>query len=201
MSLELNLNFPDSQHVIVSLIDGNESETTDLLEFSAPISDKGAQHLRWYLEKYATQYSADIDFETAERIAKQLPALGMSLFNNVFSKRQAQRLFKKFRDQQEIGRLLTITGTHPTILSLPWELLHHAIKGGNFLIEETPRISIRRLGTTTKTFAIKPKEKLHLLFVVCRPNHTDFMTTNVQAVLDTLNPTKRVTVEFLRPPL
>ena len=100
--MELNLNFSEPEHVIVSLITDKGSETTDLLDFTSPISEKGYQHLRWYLEQYATEYSTDIDFETADRIVNQLPKLGMSLFNKVFSNKQSLRLFKIFRQKQRI---------------------------------------------------------------------------------------------------
>ena len=84
MFLELNLYFPDPQHVIVSLIDDNSREETKLLTFTSPVSEKGHQHLRWYLEEYATQYSADLDHETAQQIVKQLSVLGKALLTRYF---------------------------------------------------------------------------------------------------------------------
>ncbi|RKZ91654.1 MAG: hypothetical protein DRR19_06605 [Candidatus Parabeggiatoa sp. nov. 1] len=205
MSLELNLNFPDPKHVVVSLIGDNAREETELLEFTSPISDKGHQHFRWYLEEYPTQYSTEVDIETAQQIAKQLPVLGNALFNKVFSKRSPVRLLKKFRDKKEHGRLLTITANHLAILTLPWELLHDSVKGGNFLIYSTPGISIRRriAGIRKQAFQIKPKKQLHLLFVLSRPTNAGFIDAhaNAQAVLDAVDKraTGRVTVEFLRP--
>ncbi|MCK5716578.1 MAG: CHAT domain-containing protein, partial [Thiomargarita sp.] len=203
MPLELNLNFSEPQHVIVSLITDKGTESTDLLNFTPPLSDKGSQHLRWYLEDHATEYSRTIDFDTAGRIVKQLPSLGMSLFNKVFYKKSALRLFKIFQQNQELDRSLTITATQPEILSLPWELLHHSIKGGNFVIEETPRISIRRTHRPIngQTIEIKPKDKLHLLFILSRPCDVENQPAKVQAVLNSLGKsvTERVAIEFLRP--
>ncbi|TGO03397.1 hypothetical protein PN36_07115 [Candidatus Thiomargarita nelsonii] len=190
MPLELNLHFPDPQHIIVSLITDNNHEETELLDFTYPLTDKDYQQIRWYLEKYATPYSTDIDFDTAGRIVKKLPNWGQALFNHAFSKRAAHRLFKKFKSHKDLGRLLTISAQHPAILALPWELMHG---GGNFLICEVPRISIRRRQRAErKNFQIKPKQQLHLLFV--RP-------TNAEPVLNALKKRtfNRITIEFLRP--
>jgi tetratricopeptide (TPR) repeat protein len=201
MLLELNLHFPDSQHIIVSLNTDNGREETDLLDFSSPFSEKDFKKIRWYLENYATEYSTDIDIQSADSIAKKLPLVGNVLFNKVFATRHAQRLFKKFRDQHELGRLVTITADDPTIFSLPWELLHPANKGGQFLINEMPRISIRRRTHGKKAFEIKLQTQAHILFVVSRPQNVGMVNppASAQAVLNALGKNKRVTVEFLRP--
>ncbi len=197
MPLELNLHFPDPQHIIVSLISDNNHEETELLDFTYPLTDKDYQQIRWYLEKYATPYSTDIDFDTAGRIVKKLPNWGQALFNHAFSKRAALRLFKKFQSHKDLGRLLTISAQHPAILALPWELMQH--KGGNFLICEVPRISIRRRQRADrKIFKINPKQQLHLLFV--RPTNAN-TRANAEAVLNALKKRtfNRITIEFLRP--
>ena len=59
----------------------------------------------------------------------------------MFSERAAERLFNHFQDAEDGARLLTISAGHPTILALPWELLHDPASGGVFLFRE---ISIRR---------------------------------------------------------
>jgi len=190
--LELNLHFPDPQHLIVSLSNGNNHEKTGLLDFTYPFTDKDYQQIRWYLEKYATPYSTEIDFDTARQIVKKLPNWGQALFSHAFAKRAAQRLFKKLTNHKDLGRLITITAEHPAILALPWELMYH--KGGNFLIYGVPRISIRRRPQDRKTFQIKPKQQLHLLFV-----HTHEHRADAEAVLNALKKRARITVEFLRP--
>ncbi|MCK5524947.1 MAG: tetratricopeptide repeat protein [Thiomargarita sp.] len=204
MSLTLNIHFPDPKHSTVSLINENDREETKPSGFTSPLSDKGQQYLRWYLEQFATQYSADTDFETAEKIVKQLSVLGKSLFSKVFSKTPARNLFKKFKENKVPNRLLTITTEHPDILSLPWELLQYSAKG--FLLDETPPISIRRrmLGAAEKSFTINPKNQLHILFIVSNPDQTDAINprAEVKAILNGLDKcfAERVTVEFLRPP-
>jgi len=206
MSMELNLNFHDPQHFTVSLISDNKREETKLLGFTSPISDKGQEHIRWYLEEYVTQYSADIDSDTAQKIDKQLPVLGKALFNKVFSSKAAHRLFKKFKENKTQGRLLTITAAYPAILSLPWELLYYPARKGHFLIDESPPISIRRRmrGAGDQSFSINPKSQAHILFIVSRPSNADAINphADAQAILDGLDKclAERMTVEFLLTP-
>jgi len=185
MPLELNLYFPDSQHVTVSLISDNSREKTELLDFSPPFSKKDFQQLHWYLEKYATQYSTDINFDQAGQITKKLPLWGHHLFNPIFSKRAAYRLFKKFQEYKEPDRVLTISSHHWNILSLPWELLYPSIKGGRFLMFERPPISIRRRLSSVKkrtVSPIHPKSQLHLLYVLSRPNTLHFTEPRAGAI-------------------
>ncbi|MDM8561476.1 tetratricopeptide repeat protein [Candidatus Parabeggiatoa sp. HSG14] len=204
MPLELNLYFPDSQHVSVRLIDDDNRENTELLSFTSPLSHKELQQLGSYLKNYATHYNADEDAKTAQ-IVKKLPSLGKALFNRVFSHKAAYRLFKTFQNDDESLRLLSITTEHPAILGLPWELLHETGSHGNFLVYQQPRISIRRRlsGYGQKSFKINPKKQLHLLFVISNPSNVGFFNhrANAQAVLNALDKcaADRVTVEFLRP--
>ncbi len=195
---ELNLYFPDPQHLIVTLVNGKTGEKTGVLEFNSPFSDKGHQQLGWYLEQYANQYSSDIDDEAAQRIESQLPELGKALFNKAFAKKPAHRLYKKFR-QHDNNKIITITANHPAILALPWELLHDS-KGKNFFAAE--KISIqRRLGCENPT-PVNPKPKIHVLFIISRPTDTDFIDPriNAQAAIDILqNIPQRITLEFLQP--
>ncbi len=202
--LELNLNFPDSQHVIVSLMNENRLEQTDWLAFSAPLSENDFREISWYLEDYAVQhkYNNQIDDETAQHIVNQLPKWGNALFDKVFADKGANNLFKAFQQNEQQGRLLTITAEHPDILSLPWELLHDS-ENGQFLIQEHPHISIRRRiqSLTRNTFPVKPKSQLHLLLVVSRPSDAINPDTNTSTVLKALknHAPERVTVEFLWP--
>src|SRR6185436_6306108 len=138
------------------------------------------------------------------RIAAQLPEWGKALFNAVFNERESQRRLNEFQDEESENRLLTISADHPTILSLPWELLHDPTDG--FLFMEHPRINIRQhvAGSMTERqpFRITPKGTLHLLFVVSRPRETGFLDPRADAlaVLDALDEYApgRVKVEFLR---
>ncbi len=165
--MELNLRFPKVNQVVIKF-DDNETEA---LEFVSPISEADLKDIQWYLETYAAQYTTDVDDKRAQRIAEQLPEWGEALFDAVFSDRAAQRLFNSFQDEDEEGKLVTISASYPAILSLPWELLRDP--KGTYLVHDTPRISIRRrfagAGGGRKLFEVKPKDRLRLLFVISRP--------------------------------
>jgi hypothetical protein len=201
MTVELNLRFPEINQVIVRF-DENE---TDTLDFESPISEEDQKKIQWYLEVYAAQYTTEVDDERAKKIADKLPKWGADLFNAVFYSRAAQRLFNDFQDEDEPGRLLTISASHPAILSLPWELLRDP--ESTYLFHENPRISIRRrlagAGGGRKSFKVQVKDRLRLLFVVSRPSDAGFIDPRgeAQAVLDAIEQEAagRVEVEFLRP--
>jgi tetratricopeptide (TPR) repeat protein len=205
MLQELNLSFPDPQHVTLTFTDNRHHEQTPLLDFTSPISDKGHQHLHWYLKAYPNQYSAEVDIDAAQQIAKQFPPLGHSLFNKVFGKKVASRLYKKFLAHKQPGRILTITSLDPSILSLPWELLHPSGKGSGFLLFETPPISIRRRtpNINKKSFEINQKDKIHLLVVISRPTdsppHDPQQPTSAELTAIEQYGAERITVEYLRP--
>ncbi len=188
MSLELNLTFPDKDHVIVSF----DGEPTGALPFTNPLTAKDRRDIRWYLETYATLWGSDPDDSEARRIADQLAVWGKALFNAVFQAGAARRLFNRFQDNEDEARLLTISAEHPAILSLPWELLHDPAKSGVHLFLENPRISIRRRmpGATDgrRSFRVQAKDRLHLLFVVSRPEGAGFLDPRADAgaVLDAL---------------
>ncbi len=200
MNLELHLHFPDPAHVVVKYGD-NDSNT---LDFHAPLDANALEEIRWYLEVYAAQYTADVDDQTAARTAAKLPKWGEALFEAVFASRAAQRLVNDFQNLNEPGRLLTIGSDRPEILSLPWELLKDPT--GAYLLHEEPRISIRRklsgVGGGREAFKIEPKERLRLLFVVSRPAEAGFIDprSDAQAVMDALAQEAAgiVDVEFLR---
>jgi len=204
MTIELNLRFPDKDHVIVRF----EDEESGQLPFNNPIAESDLRELQWYVEVYAAHSLGDPDDERARRVATRQPEWGKALFDAVFAGREAQRLFNAFQDRDDDARLLTISAEHPAILVLPWELLHDPAAGGGFLFMENPRISIRRrvAGATggRGSFRVEPKDRLHLLFVVSRPDGTGFIDPRADAlsVLAAIedNAPGRVIWEFLRPP-
>lgn len=202
--MELNLRFTDEAHVEVRL----DGEDSGALDFTNPLADKDLADIRWYVETYGAQSLSDPDDKEARRVAEQLPVWGKALFDSVFTDPVARRLLDRFQNQEKGTRLLTITAQHPSILALPWELLHDSASGGAYLFNETPRVSIRRriAGGTggREPFTIRAKERLHLLFVVSRPEKAGFMDPRLDpgAVMDALDEYApgRVTWEFLRPP-
>jgi hypothetical protein len=199
--MELNLRFPNNNQVIVKF----DEQETDSLDFASPLSAADREEIRWYLETYAAHYTTDVDDTRAEGIAKKFRQWGEALFNAVFQNRAAQRLFNDFQEQNQPGRLLTISASHPAILSLPWELLRDP--EGTYLFHENPRISIRRrlagAGGGRRPFKVQVKDRLRLLFVVSRPSDAGFIDPRGEAIA-VLNAIQqeaggRVEVEFLRP--
>ena len=201
MVYELNLRFPDTDHVIVSF-DGEDSGE---LSFTNPLTPKDRKDIQWYLEVYGVRSLGEPDDQEAGRIAGLLPVWGKALFNAVFADIAAGRLFDAFLRATDGARLLTISAEHPAILALPWELLH--APKGVFLFHENPRISIRRTVAGARggrcAFNITPKERLHILFVVSRPKDQGFIDPRMdaRAVLDALEEevSGRFTWEFLHP--
>ena len=197
--LELSLNFTTADQVTVSFDD----ETSEAIAFSSPWTEQNQKDLRWYVETYSTRYMTEVDDRRAEQIAAQFKEWGKALFNQVFGTRDAQRLFNAFQDSREVGRVVTLNAEQPKILALPWELLHDP--QGNYLFNENPRISIRRKlkREGRKPFRVNPKNQLHLLFVISRPDDVSFLDprTEPKAVLNALavKGINQVTVEFLRP--
>ncbi|MDZ7959330.1 MAG: tetratricopeptide repeat protein [Aulosira sp. DedQUE10] len=200
--MELNLRFPEINQVIVRLDDLE----TDRLNFTSPLAAEDLEDIRWYFEVYATNYTADVDDERAKRIEDNFQCWGDRLFEAVFQNRSAQRIFNDFQDAAEPGRLLTISASHPAILSLPWELLRDPASD-IYLFNENPRISVRRrlagAGGGRRPFKVQPKESLRLLFVVSRPSDAGFIDPRgeAKAVLDAVaqEAAGKIEVEFLRP--
>lgn len=205
MPVELRLRFPDAQHVIVSL--GVEDTGTSLLSFANPITDENLRDIQWYVETYAAHSLGDPDDTEARRIHKMLSVWGAKLLEAVFNKREALDRLIRFKDAEEQARLLTISAEHSDILVLPWELLHEVAPGSGFLFMEKPRISIRRRiagAAERQPFSIPAKDKLHLLFVISRPDDAGFIDPRADslAVLEAIDEHARgrITTEFLRPP-
>ncbi|MFN6525988.1 tetratricopeptide repeat protein [Nostoc sp. ChiSLP03a] len=200
--MELNLRFPEINQVLVRLDDLE----TDRLNFTSPLAAEDLEDIRWYFEVYANSYTADVDDERAKRIEENFQRWGESLFESVFQQRPAQRIFNEFQDADEPGRLLTISASHPAILSLPWELLRDPASD-IYLFNENPRISVRRrlagAGGGRRPFKVQPKDRLRLLFVVSRPSDAGFIDPRgeAKAVLDAIaqEAVGKIEVEFLRP--
>ncbi|MFN6569639.1 CHAT domain-containing protein, partial [Dendronalium sp. ChiSLP03b] len=201
LNMELNLRFPEINQVIVRLDDLE----TDRLNFTSPLAAEDLEDIRWYFEVYATNYTTDVDDERAKRIEDNFQRWGESLFEAIFQQRPTQRIFNEFQDADEPGRLLTISASHPAILSLPWELLRDPASD-IYLFNENPRISVRRrlagAGGGRRPFKVQPKDRLRLLFVVSRPSDAGFIDPRgeAKAVLDAIaqEAAGRIEVEFLR---
>jgi hypothetical protein len=201
MVLELTLSFSAIDRVTVTL---NDRATTSI-PFTSPMTKEDWEDMQWYLERYATEYAADVDDSHADLIVAKLKVWGYALFNAVFADRSAERLFNEFQDDNVDGRQISIAASQPEILRLPWELL--CDPNGTYLVHEQPRIALRRqlagAGGGRKPIEVKPKAQLRLLMVVSRPDGAGFIDprSEAQAVLQAIERSApgRVVVEFLRP--
>jgi hypothetical protein len=63
--VELNLSFPDQDHVHITL----EETNSGILPFVSPITREDRRDLRWYLEIYGAYSLGDPDDAEASRIA------------------------------------------------------------------------------------------------------------------------------------
>ncbi len=199
---ELVLRFATPDLVNLSYAGTDSGE----VPFASPVTDQDRRDLSWYVETYGARSLGEADDAEAQRIKARLPEIGKALFAAVFGEdRGAQRLFDRFQDVQDGTRVLTIETRHAPILSLPWELLHDPT--GVFLFRERPRISVRRrISGATRgraPFVLRAKPRLHLLFVVSRPDGAGFLDPRadaaavIQAVMD--KAPGRVAWEVLRP--
>ncbi|MFT5468868.1 MAG: tetratricopeptide (TPR) repeat protein [Verrucomicrobiales bacterium] len=202
MAAELTLKFPDKTTVQVQF-DGADSGA---LNFTNPFTEKDKADIRWYVETYGAASLAEPDDTEAVRIRERLPEIGKALFKSVLGDAAALEPFLEFRNARANQRVITIDSGEASVLSLPWELLHDP--RGVFLFREKPHISIRRRISGAqegrKPFKIRPKDQLHLLFVVSRPKGAGFIDPRAdpKAVLDAVekHAPGRVTCEFLHPP-
>ncbi|MEE3718732.1 CHAT domain-containing protein [Tumidithrix elongata RA019] len=206
--IELNVRFASPDRFAIKFDD----RETDALEFVAPVNDRDRAEIRWYLESYAAHYMMDVDDRSAERIEAKLPVWGTALFEAIFSGGDAKEIFNNFQDSDERNKILTISASHPLILSLPWELLCDPKR--TYLSHGENPISIRRSFSQltnesefqqkqVKQGIVPPKNRLHLLFAISRPTSAGFLDPRKDA-LATLkaiakNAQGLIDVEFLRP--
>ena len=123
MTYELLLQFSDQNHVSISLNEGGRVQRAQEQPFKPPLDAKVQRDLQWYFEVYPVQYTTEIDDERASRVAERIPTWGTALFNATFSDREAERLFNRFQDSTDEGKVLTVSSDHPAVLAQPWELL------------------------------------------------------------------------------
>ncbi len=208
LMIDLNVRFTSCDRFVIKFDD----RETDALEFLAPVNDSDRTEIRDYLEKYTSLYMMDVDDRSAERTEAKLPLWGAALFEAIFISGDEKEIFNDFQNSDELDKILTISASHPLILSLPWELLHDS--EGTYLSHGKNPISIRRsfsqLTNESETNQEKanqniapPKNRLRLLFVISRPIGVGFLDPRKDALatLDAIakNAQGLIDVEFLRP--
>lgn len=200
MALELRLVFPDPHQVTVQSPTG----TTQPLPFTNPLTAQDLKAIRWYLETYSAQYTAEEDDQQAQAIEAKLPQWGTALFEAALGNFAAQAAFMNFYRQRQQERRLIIGASHPDILALPWELLH--VPQGSYVFNSNPRITVQRQFNSTGGFNVpecQSQERVRILFIISRPQGAGFIDprSDAQAVLAALEKEGRgrFEVEFLRP--
>jgi hypothetical protein len=123
MACELGLRFDDPTHVVLTLNEAGRLQTAKAQEFVAPLDAEAQRDLQWFFEVYPVQYTTEIDDDRARSIAERIPGWGAALFDAVFADRETGRLFDRFQDALEEGKLVTVSSDHPAVLAQPWELL------------------------------------------------------------------------------
>lgn len=204
MALELRLEFIGADHVSALLLGPRGVlGTTTPAPFTPPLDEPARKELHWYLEVFPVRYTADIEDDRAAEVAEKLEGWGTDLFNAVFTGK-ARDLLTTFCDSREDGKLLTIASDHPVVLAQLWELLYHP-DDRTYLFLKQPRISIRRtLSGGADPEDVAPQPRLHLLFVISRPEDEGFIDPRADplAVMEAIDAEApgRITVEVLRPP-
>jgi tetratricopeptide (TPR) repeat protein len=196
---ELNIDFHSANKFFIHF----DNRSSEMLDFQIAFEDKEQKAIKWYFETYATDYTTEVDDDEAQSVVDKLPVWGARLFEALFGNHVARRLYEDFQKQ---GGLLTVSATHPAILSLPWELLYDP--ESTFLYNYKPHISIRRrLARTDKAkqpVVVEPKARLRVLFVISRPEGAGFIDprADAKAVLSVIDEetSGRFELEFLRPP-
>lgn len=198
---ELAVYFPSATELNVSF-DGIDSGKH---AFVNPLTERDRSDIRWYVGVYGAASLADPDDQEAKRIETRLSEIGKSLFEAVFGMAASSRVFRHCADASSERHVLTLKSDEASVHALPWELLSDP--DDTFLFRGRPRFNIRRQisGATAgrKPFAVKPKDQLHLLFVISRPTDAGFIDPRAdsQAILDALDEHApgRVTYELLQP--
>src|SRR5258707_10328945 len=141
---------------------------------TAPVSELERKELRWYLEEYPMWPYLEFA-ERARQIEELLPEIGKRLYEAVFGSAKADRILQAWRLQPGEQRQLSIVSDLPSVLSLPWELLHDE-QGFLALRTRQPVAILRHLSQRELAGLATPFEPpLRVLLVTARPSGTGFL--------------------------
>lgn len=178
------------------------SHTGDLLK--DPLSKQERDDLRWYLEEYWKWPYYEFA-KHGKQVEALLPKVGRRLYDNVFgASLKADRILQAWRLKPEAPRQISIISDIPSVLSLPWELLHDE-QGFLALRTRNPISIIRRLEQGELAELTAPFEPpLRILLLTARPEGTGFIDPRGVAheLLDEVEEQVKagaVALEFLRP--
>ena len=176
--------------------------TGDLL--TDPLTQKEHHDLRWYLEEY-WKWPFGGFAQRSQQIEASLPQLGKRLYHLVFGTSEANSLLQAWRLQPASQRQISIMSDLPSVLSLPWELLHDE-QGFLLLRTRHPVVLVRRLPQRELAgFQVSFEPPLRVLLVAARPDEADFIDPR-NIALELLEEAQghteegTIAVELLRPP-
>lgn len=209
--LDLSVTLTSPPHDVPSGVIASVEVRCDVLSLAHsggrltdPLTNEERERLRWYLEEYWKW--PFYEFETRGRQAEALlNQVGKRLYQAVFSGIEAQTILQQWQKQPGVGHQITIVSDMPSVLRLPWELLHDA---QSFLVlRYNPPISIvRHLPLEDQSTLSTPFEPpLRVLLVTSRPEGSGFIDPRsiARELVDeaqTQVDAGAIALEFLRPP-
>ncbi len=170
---------------------------------SDQLTQRERENLRWYLEEY-WKWPYEGFAQRGREVEAFLPQLGQRLYKAVFGEAAADRIVQKWLSLSDVQHQINIISEIPSVLSLPWELLHNK---RDFVAFADPPISIiRTLSQDEVKTVVSPFQlPLRILLVTARPSDVGFIDPRSIAhkLLDEVQDQigiGAVELEFLRPP-
>jgi tetratricopeptide (TPR) repeat protein len=180
----------------------NLSHSGELL--TNPLTERERSDLQWYLEEYWKWPYAGFA-KRGREVEALLVDIGKRLYKAVFESVNVVEVVQAWRLQPNVARQISIISNMPTVLSLPWELLHDE-RGFLALRTRNPVSIIRRLPQRILSeFSTSFKPPLRVLLVTARPEGTGFLDPRgvARELLDEVEvhvKSGAIELEFLRPP-
>ncbi|QSJ20672.1 tetratricopeptide repeat protein [Nostoc sp. UHCC 0702] len=172
------------------------------ITFEHPFDEETLTDLRWYLEQYLP-FPYGIYPDKANKIEQKFQEWGQQLFELVFPRTTKAWDFFQEATRQGLDKCeINISSDNPTVLNLPWELLHSP--DYQFLAP-----SLAGMYRSLNGYAVRanigklPQDKLNILLVIARPyGEKDVaLKTIARPLLEALKPIQKyVNLKVLRPP-
>jgi tetratricopeptide (TPR) repeat protein len=170
------------------------------------LTDQERKDLRWYLEEYGLWPFYEFA-ERGKRIEALLVEVGKRLYREVFGNATAAGIVQAWRlyPEKDVTRQISIISDLPSVLSMPWELLHDEL-GFLALRTRNPVTIVRRLPQRELAEFSTPFEPpLRILLMTARPKGTGFLDPRgvARELLDEVEEQVKsgaMVLEFLRPP-
>jgi tetratricopeptide (TPR) repeat protein len=172
------------------------------VNFEHPFDEETLTDLRWYLEKFLP-FPYGIFPDKAKKIEQKLQEWGQRLFELVFPRSTKAWDFFCEATREGLDKCeINISSDDPTVLNLPWELLHSS--DYQFLAPSLAGMYRSLNGHAVRSpMGQLPQDKLNILLVIARPyGEKDVaLKTIARPLLEALKPIQKyVNLKVLRPP-